>query len=80
MSAEQAQLIKDISDLQARVQAMEVQFALIAPAELLQFKGKVLQALETIDKDLDGIADEAKECGAKQELKYSEYDKKFTDL
>lgn len=51
-----------LSTVQSRIQAVEVQVAIMAPAELLQFKGKVLEALHTIDDDLDKIARECQEC------------------
>lgn len=54
--AQLVKLLDDFTKLQSRVQAIEIQITLMSPAELLQFKGKVLQALRTIDEDLSKIS------------------------
>jgi len=46
-----------ISALRERVKAIEVQIRLMKPAEILQFKGKVLEALKIIDQDIEGLGD-----------------------
>ena len=60
--AQHEKLREDMAILQSRIQSIEVQVALMSPAELLQFKGKVLEALRAIDEDIDKISRGCEEC------------------
>jgi len=50
------QIVMDLDEVKTKVNTLEMQIRMLSPADMLEFKGKVLEALNAIDIDIKGVA------------------------
>lgn len=53
-------IYRELEQVKLKINEFEVQFRMMKPSDILQFKATVIQTLQTIDKDIDNICKDAK--------------------
>lgn len=81
MTPEQYKEFTDaIAELKTKIQAIEIQIALMDPLELIKFKVKAVQSLQVIDRDIDTLSKKLDICQETQTTFVTNYNTKMEEI